>query len=482
MRTDQQHSSASHAARFQKGKYGPVSQQVRDQSLRKFRQFAKKHPEQLREDGEFLLDLAGRIDITKPGLLYEALNSEENLERISQIIDHTGLRRTVKKRFDEIGLEPPDLVRCDISKEGENRKEERRRAGLTLVELMVVVTIIGILTAIIIPMASSVIQSSRITKAKSNMRQVGIAMQQYMDRAGGYFPLDSETMIDPKGGANPHGIAEKLIGDLDRRDVQDRLRENYVKGDLSHHSAKNRALEASAGMAAMFQLPGMGYETGDPDYDSRRRDISFNGGNVELHSKLWNVPVVPGNSAYKQFVDDNNLYRPDKWSLSVLANDRDKRDQTTVFYRDSGYGTKGGGKQRSNVGRGQASLNESGNTIIAASHAGHPRERNNALRRSVFAPGQRFGAGYLTPEEAAMSPPELKEHRHGFVQVSNDRSISDPDSWGIGHNGREFIVLMGDWSVRAGNAQISPDVVRRLVKAVKEPRRENLAGAHELQP
>jgi prepilin-type N-terminal cleavage/methylation domain-containing protein/prepilin-type processing-associated H-X9-DG protein len=64
------------------------------------------------------------------------------------------------------------------------------RMGFTLVELLVVIAIVGILIALILPAVQAARESSRRTQCKSNLRQIGIALTQYLDRGGerGKFP------------------------------------------------------------------------------------------------------------------------------------------------------------------------------------------------------------------------------------------------------------------------------------------------------
>jgi prepilin-type N-terminal cleavage/methylation domain-containing protein/prepilin-type processing-associated H-X9-DG protein len=96
------------------------------------------------------------------------------------------------------------------------RLSPSHRRGFTLIELLVVIAIIAILAAILFPVFAQAREKARQTACLSNQKQIGLAVQQYVQDNDGVFPhavagggapagvTASYTDINSKGGTGTY--------------------------------------------------------------------------------------------------------------------------------------------------------------------------------------------------------------------------------------------------------------------------------------
>src|SRR5258708_5744072 len=77
-------------------------------------------------------------------------------------------------------LGPPDIAK------GQAMKSHNRR-GFTLIEILVVISIIGVLIAIILTAVQSAREAARRTQCMNNLKQIGTALYNF-ESAHGHFP------------------------------------------------------------------------------------------------------------------------------------------------------------------------------------------------------------------------------------------------------------------------------------------------------
>lgn len=73
------------------------------------------------------------------------------------------------------------------------RRAGTSRRGLTLIELMVVISILSILAALLLPALARAREMARRTFCNNNMKQIGLVLRMYADESGGVFPGGSRN-------------------------------------------------------------------------------------------------------------------------------------------------------------------------------------------------------------------------------------------------------------------------------------------------
>ena len=58
------------------------------------------------------------------------------------------------------------------------------RPAFTLVELLVVIGVLALIASLLLPAVSAAREAARRTHCLNNLRQIGLAMEQYLDRTG----------------------------------------------------------------------------------------------------------------------------------------------------------------------------------------------------------------------------------------------------------------------------------------------------------
>jgi prepilin-type N-terminal cleavage/methylation domain-containing protein len=144
------------------------------------------------------------------------------------------------------------------------------RRGFTLVELLVVIAIIGVLVGLLLPAIQAARESSRRASCSSNLKQIGLAIENYQLTKKVYPPSSTHDLTYNWDFLEQHSWASFILPYLEQGNLSDTI--DYTQ-DLRHPS--NRS--AASTIISVYRCPAY---TGD-DF-SQHPELTNNDGSYAI--------------------------------------------------------------------------------------------------------------------------------------------------------------------------------------------------------
>src|SRR5437762_8377644 len=98
-----------------------------------------------------------------------------------------------------------------------------RRPAFTLVELLVVVAMIGVLVALLLPAAQAAREAARRMSCSNNLRQIGLALQNFESASKGFPSSLRPTPVDPNGLFNGWSVHGQILPYLEQANLYQQI-------------------------------------------------------------------------------------------------------------------------------------------------------------------------------------------------------------------------------------------------------------------
>jgi len=163
--------------------------------------------------------------------------------------------------------------------------------AFTLVELLVVITIIGILIALLLPAVQSAREAARRSQCVNNLKQLGLGLHGYHDALRSFPP--GMTYYSPTQLSDKFTWPPFIFRYIEQQAAHDKV---YWKGDMGNGVVTDRNCAAMGLVLPVFQCP----SDGKSDYGAACRTRNSSVANTGVGYLRWEYPPTQKPGVFQQ--------------------------------------------------------------------------------------------------------------------------------------------------------------------------------------